>query len=231
MKQLTIGITDCGKFSNYEKWVSTEPWVRVCRLGYKQNNFLDIKNCDAILLTGGQDVHPRFYNKPEYLEFCLEADERRDEFELSVLEYSQQHQLPVLGICRGLQITNVFSGGTLIPDIVTAGNADHSKFDETHDRYHSVNVKQDSLLSSVIGRQSGEINSAHHQCVDRVGHGLSGNAVSEDGVVEGLERSLPDGKSFLLLVQWHPERMEDQQSTFATNIKRRFLEAVRESRS
>jgi putative glutamine amidotransferase len=119
----------------------------------------------------------------------------------------------------------------LIPDIVSAGNADHSKYDETHDRYHSVSIRQDSLLSTVVGRQTGEINSAHHQSADRIGHGLSGNAASEDGVVEGLERSLPDGKPFLLLVQWHPERMEDQQSTFTMNIKRRFLQSVRESRS
>src|SRR5256885_239323 len=108
MNELTIGITDCGKFGNYENWLTTEPWVKVVRLGYKQDNFNELKNCDGLLLTGGQDVHPRFYSKPEYIPLSRDADERRDEFELSALEYSQQHQLPVLGICRGLQITNVF---------------------------------------------------------------------------------------------------------------------------
>lgn len=230
MKQITIGITDCGKFHNYQKWLSSEPWIKVVRLGYKQDNFNEIKQCDGILITGGQDVHPRFYNKPEYQEFCHETDERRDEFELSVLEYSQQHQLAVLGICRGLQITNVFAGGTLIPDILSAGNADHTKLDESHDRYHTVRVKENSLLQEIVGTKMGEINSAHHQAVDKIGHGLVGNASTDDGIVEGLERMQANSKAFLLLVQWHPERMNNLDSEFSKNIKTKFLEAVRVSR-
>ena len=61
MKEITIGITDCGKFGNYNNWLNHEPLVKVVRLSYKENNFSDIKNCDGILLTGGQDVHPRLY--------------------------------------------------------------------------------------------------------------------------------------------------------------------------
>jgi putative glutamine amidotransferase len=229
MKQISIGITDCGKFGNYQRWLSSEPWINIVRLGYKQENFGDIKNCDGIIITGGQDVHPRFYNKPEYLSLCHETDERRDEFELSVLEYTQQHQVPVLGICRGLQITNVFAGGTLLPDILTAGNADHTKLDE-QDRYHGIRVKENSLLELIVGTMSGEINSAHHQCADKIGHGLVGNASSPDGIVEGLERMQDNGKAFLLLVQWHPERMKNLESEFSKNIKIRFLEAVRRAR-
>ena len=227
MNDLTIGITDCGKFANYENWLRREPWVKVVRLGYKQDNFHELKNCNGVLLTGGQDVHPRFYNKPEYLDYTRDPDERRDEFELGVLEYAQQHEVPVLGICRGLQITNVFYGGTLVPDIESAGNADHTKYDEKNDRYHKVRVKEDSLLAGIVGGREGMINSAHHQSADKIGHGLVGNANSEDGIVEGLERFQPGGKSFLLLVQWHPERMNDQQSNFSKNIKTKFLEAVR----
>jgi putative glutamine amidotransferase len=230
MNELTIGITDCGKFGNYENWLTTEPWVKVVRLGYKQDNFHELKNCDGLLLTGGQDVHPRFYNKPEYIPLSRDADERRDEFELSVLEYSQQHQLPVLGICRGLQITNVFYGGTLVPDIVSVGNGDHTKYDETSDRYHEIRVKEHSTLAGIVGKKNGEVNSAHHQSADKIGHGLVGNATSNDGIVEGLERIHEAGKAFLLLVQWHPERMKNQQSEFAKNIKTKFLEVVRKTR-
>ena len=230
MRQINIGITDCGKFGNYQRWLSSEPWINVVRLGYKQDTFHEIKNCGGVLITGGQDVHPRFYNKPEYISLCHETDERRDEFELSVLEYTQQHQVPVLGICRGLQIANVFAGGTLVPDIVAAGNADHTKINETDDRYHNVRVKENSLLELIVGCMSGEINSAHHQCADKIGHGLVGNASSADGVVEGLERMQDIGKAFLLLVQWHPERMQNLESEFSRNIKIRFLEAVRMTR-
>jgi putative glutamine amidotransferase len=231
MKQISIGITDCGKFHNYQRWLSSEPWINVIKLGYKQDSFNEIKNCNGILLTGGQDVHPRFYNKPEYLPLCHDTDERRDEFELGVLEYSQQHQLPLLGICRGLQITNIFAGGTLIPDIVSAGNADHTKQNENSDRYHQVHIKEHTLLKEIVGSKNGEINSAHHQSADKIGHGLIGNASSEDGIVEGLERMQPDGKSFLLLVQWHPERMTNLESDFSKQIKIKFLEAVRNSTS
>jgi len=147
-----------------------------------------------------------------------------------VLEYSQQHQLPVLGICRGLQIANVFAGGTLLPDIVANGNADHTKLGEGSDRYHSVSIKENSLLQEIVGSKMGEINSAHHQSADKIGQGLTGNAASEDGVVEGLERVQQDGKPFLLLVQWHPERMSNLESNFSRNIKNKFLETVRATR-
>ena len=227
MNELTIGVTDCGKFNNYENWLRTEPWIKILKLGYKRDNFHELKYCDGLLLTGGQDVHPRFYNKSEYVELCRDPDERRDEFELGVLEYGQQHQLPVLGICRGLQITNVFYGGTLVPDIESAGNADHTKYDESNDRYHKLRVKDDSLLSEIVDSYEGMVNSENHQGADKIGHGLVGNANSEDGIVEGLERLQPGGKPFLLLVQWHPERMNDQQSNFSRNIKVHFLEAVR----
>ena|ERR1700730_9271744 len=227
MNKIIVGITDCGKFGNYEKWISSEPGVSVIRLGYKHDNFFEIKTCHGILLTGGQDVHPRFYNKTEYLKYCRDPDERRDEFELSVLEFAQQHQLPVLGICRGLQIANVFSGGTLVPDIVSSGNADHTKYDESNDRYHKIQVKENSFLEKIVSRKNGEINSAHHQSADKIGQGLIGNAISEDGIVEGLERLEPEGKPFLLLTQWHPERMKEQDSEFAKNIRQSFLEACR----
>ncbi|HYJ38853.1 MAG TPA: gamma-glutamyl-gamma-aminobutyrate hydrolase family protein [Chitinophagaceae bacterium] len=227
MKQITIGITDCGKFGNYQRWLASEPWINIVRLSYKEDNFNEIKNCNGILITGGQDVHPKFYNKPEYLPYCHETDERRDEFELSVLEYTQQHQLPVLGICRGLQIANVFAGGTLLPDIVSAGNADHTKQGETSDRYHQVYIKENSLLEEIVQCSKGEINSAHHQGADKIGHGLMGNATSADGIVEGLERLETNNKPFLLLVQWHPERMNNLESEFSKNIKNRFLESVR----
>lgn len=227
-RKVVIGIADCGKFFNYEKWILQDPGVEVIRLGHRQNNFDEIKKCDGILLTGGEDIHPRFYHRPEYLKYCdqEDMDEKRDELELRMMDYTQENKIPLLGICRGFQIANVFFGGTLIPDIPAFGKPDHSKVKGV-DRYHDVSVLDHSLLRKISGAGQGEVNSAHHQGADRVGTGLKVSAVSGDGIVEGLERKDPEGKPFLLLVQWHPERMNDQKSAFTKNIRMAFLENVR----
>ena len=226
--KIVIGITDCSKFTNYEKWISQEAGSEVIRLSPEKNNLNDLAKCDGIILSGGEDVHPRFYKKNEYVEFCHEIDERRDEFEWKVLEYTEGKQVPLLGICRGLQMANVFFGGTLIPDIPAFGKFSHSKFPEK-DRRHTAQVDPYSDLSKIVGSETGEINSAHHQSADMVGKGLVTNAMSPDGIIEGMERENKLDKSFLMLVQWHPERMTDQENTFAKNIKSSFLKAVREA--
>ena len=226
-KKIVIGITDCSKYNNYEQWVKDEEGVQVIKLSYKDNNLVDVEKCDGVILSGGEDVHPRFYNKLEYLPYCDEIDERRDEFELKVLEYTESKQIPLLGICRGLQVANVFFGGTLVPDIPAFGRFNHSKFPEK-DRYHTIQVDANSDLKKIAG-DIGEINSAHHQSAELVGKGLVSNAISPDGIIEGIERKNKTGKSFLQLVQWHPERMTDLQNPFSKNIKLSFLEAVRNS--
>ena len=228
MEKIVIGITDCSKYNNYEKWIKNEPGVEVIRLNYHDNNFSELQKCNGILLTGGQDVHPRWYNKPENITLCEAGniDEKRDEFEWKVLEYSQKNKLPVLGICRGLQIANVFFGGTLIPDIPATGKTDHSKSNGI-DRYHQVQVKENSLLKQIVGEKNGEVNSAHHQSAERIGKNLIVSAVSDDGVIEGIERMQSAEKPFLVLVQWHPERMTDLQSVFSKNLKEHFLKEAR----
>ena len=228
MKRIKIGVLDCSKYDAYASWISSDPFVEAVKLGYQLNNLKDVEGCDGILLTGGEDVHPKFYNKPEYLPLChqFDIDEKRDAFELQVLEYSQQNEIPLLGICRGLQITNVFFGGSLIPDIPSTGKPDHSK-EADKDRYHSIQTIAGSLIREITGVETGEVNSAHHQSADRIGNGLIVSGSSSDGITEVIERENPSEKSFLLLVQWHPERMIDQQSVLTTNIKKAFLESVK----
>ena len=224
--QIIIGITDCGSYPNYEKWMLNLPEVSVIRLSYKENNLDDVKKCHGVVLSGGEDVHPRFYNKKEYIEFCDEIDERRDEFEWNVLEYTESTKIPVLGICRGLQMANVFFGGTLIPDIPSFGMYNHSRFAK-EDRYHDINVDPNSELKKIAQLDLGRINSAHHQSADMIGKGLVANSFSPDGVIEGLERRNADGKPYLMLVQWHPERMLPQESPFSANVRMSFIDAVK----
>jgi putative glutamine amidotransferase len=227
--KVTIGITDCSKYDNYHRWIAGEENVEVICLSHHENNLEDTSRCDGIVLTGGEDVHPRFYNKKEYLELCHEIDETRDEFEFRVLDRAEKNKLPLLGICRGLQVVNVYFGGTLLPHIPAYGKFDHSKTG-TADRYHTIQVDPNSSLNEIVGGISGEINSAHHQSADLIGKGLVANALSPDGIVEGLEGT--DMKdNFLLLVQWHPERMIEQESAFSKMIKQKFIDGVRNLRS
>jgi putative glutamine amidotransferase len=231
MNRITIGITNCGRYDNYANWIKDTETVHLIRLTYGDDSFSMIDQCDGIVLTGGQDVHPRFFNKLEYMDFYKDStpdiDEKRDVMELQVLKYSQANNLPLLGICRGLQITNVFFGGTLVMDIPVMGKRNHSKIREGEDRYHSISVTAGSALEKITGKSTGIVNSAHHQSALTIAPNLVVNALSEDGVVEGLERKDFYGNPYLMLVQWHPERMNDQQSVFSLNIRNSFLDAVR----
>ena len=231
MSTIKIGISDCSKYGNYARWIeSYETPVSIIKLGHKLNNLDQIKTCHALLLTGGEDVDPSFYNRPDYREFCYEddIDSRRDEFEWKLLEYTEANQVPVLGICRGLQFANVFFGGTLIPDIPRWGKFSHAKHKNGLDRYHTVRIDPTSSLASIIESDKGLINSNHHQSADRVGEQLITSGISEDGVVEALERKDPSSGAFLCLVQWHPERMDEQESPFVKNILAAFYQAATE---
>ncbi len=231
MSDVMIGITDCAKYENYANWIKELPGVEVIKLSYDDPDFSAIDDCDGILLSGGQDVHPQFYDKLEYMDFYKgtvpDIDEQRDVFEWKVLAYSQENKLPVLGICRGLQLANAFFGGTLLLDIPSAGKNNHSKFREGEDRIHLIEISAGSTLEKIAGINTGIVNSAHHQSAAEVAENLTINAVSEDGVIEALERKDFEAHPYLLLVQWHPERMTDQQSPLSANIRRSFIEAIR----
>jgi len=222
---LVIGITDCGRWSNYANWVTHGGQsVETINLSWKNRNLARVEECDGIMLSGGEDLHPRFYGMPERITELdpREVNERRDDFELDLIGLALRKGLPILGICRGLQVVNVFLGGTLILDIPSTGKSDHSKLDGV-DRVHEVEVAANTGLARIVGMSRGIVNSSHHQSADKIGRGLKISAVAQDGVVEGLEWEDSDGKSFLQLVQWHPERMQDAESPFRKNLLHEFL--------
>lgn len=129
----------------------------------------------------------------------------RDRFELALLRAALDADIPVLAICRGMQLLNVACGGTLVADLPAGGGDDHARFaGSRHDRAHPVSIEAGSLTASLYG-PTVLVNSLHHQAVDRLGDGLVAVAASPDGTIEALE--LP-GRS-VLAVQWHPESLPD----------------------
>ncbi len=229
MKKIVIGIGEGSKYFNYENWIKEEPGIEIIKLSYQENNLNEIEKCQGIMLTGGSDINPRLYNQPDFLTYCdpNDIDEKRDEFEWRIMQHIEENQKPLLGICRGLQFVNVFYGGTLIPDIPAFGKFNHAIIAQDKDRHHLVEIDPNSFLYGLLGEEKGQVNSAHHQGVDMPGFGLVVNAMSPDGIIEGMEKRDSEGRTFLMLVQWHPERMTDQQSVFSKNLKIGFLDAVR----
>ncbi|MBI4945350.1 MAG: gamma-glutamyl-gamma-aminobutyrate hydrolase family protein [Bacteroidetes bacterium] len=233
--KIIIGITDCSKWQNYHDWFAADE-VQVVKLSSKENNVEDVDKCNGIVLSGGEDVHPKYYGYPEWMErkneLKLYVNEARDEFEMKVIDRAVKNKKPILGICRGLQIANVYYKGTLIPNLtpnpspVGEGSLCHSK-EKGDDQTHIVKVEANSCLSGIVKSKTGKTNSAHHQAADRIGNGLTVSARAEDGTVEAIEWQNPKDKPFLLLIQWHPERMKEQENPFAKNLKETFLEEVR----
>lgn len=223
---LTIGITHCDEWANYERWLkSFDSGLNIIRLKAGETTIDQIKQCDGIILSGGEDVHPSYYNKPEYIgQFNLsDFNKERDEFEFSVIKTALANNIPLLGICRGLQITNVYFKGTLIPDLPSDGKNGHSSPDNKKETVHSVGLFKDSGLFAMIREEKGIINSHHHQAADAIGEGLKVTAFSEDGVVEGIEK-MKTNDSFFTLVQWHPERM-DVANPFSGRLREAFVKA------
>lgn len=230
--QITIGITDTeARYSNYPTWINgNDNNVEIIRL--TSFNIEDLSKCDGIVMSGGVDTHPLFY-KNERLDYPLAPSTfnvERDEFELSVFNYAQQKNIPVLAICRGMQLVNVALGGDLVQDIEEAGKKDHRRHGDV-DGMHEVMVDKASLLYKLINTDKGIINSAHHQALGKIATDLKVTAVSPDDVAEAAEWKDPSKHPFLLCVQWHPERLAQVQpdNPFAKKIHEAFFKAVTES--
>lgn len=227
---MIIGITDPmrdeSQFDQYATWITrTFAECDILRLSPSLRNAGELARCHGLLVTGGGDVHPKRYGRGDAIAIAKEVNEERDEFELEIIKDALDGGLPALGICRGAQIFNVALGGTLIPDVEAAGYRSHRR-GNAEERLHPVIVERGTLLGMVTGTERGEINTSHHQAVAAPGAGLCVAARSDDGIVEALEWQDPAEHPFLLLIQWHPERLRSASSPFARNILRFFVQEV-----
>lgn len=154
---------------------------------------------DGLLLSGGKDVVTTLYGQEQKYDFVI-TDPQRDDLEWKLIKAFLDRKKPIFGICRGIQVLNVYFGGTLIQDIPDQLGGDHAK-----GVCHSLEIKKDSILGRLFG-ESMEVNSYHHQALDQLGEGLAATAWSDANdhrIVEAIEHeSLP-----VWSVQWHPERM------------------------
>ena len=162
----------------------------------------DALTCDGLLLPGGGDMDPAFYGQ-ERIPACGEPNLLRDAAEPLLLRAFLAADKPVLGICRGIQVMNAVLGGDLYQDIKPFEHLPHN---DHWAKVHTVTVRRGTLLSRILGQDTVLVNSQHHQAVDRVAPGFTLAALSEDGIVEAIEK--PDAR-FCLGVQWHPEWLSD----------------------
>jgi len=219
------------KHPNYVKWLIDNEDIEVITLSAGKNNAEDIATCDALVLSGGIDIHPAFYGgSMQYPHKPKNGwKKERDLFEKALFASAIDHSIPILGICRGLQLINIALSGTLVQNLGDELNKIH---EGSPDKSHLVEIKKDSILHAIVGTEKTEINSAHHQAIDKLGEGLVVNARSIDGVVEGAEWKDPSGKPFLLAIQWHPERMfrfQLENSPPAKAVRARFIEEIEKS--
>ena len=160
-----------------------------------------LQELDGLVLIGGDDIPPQAYGEQPH-ETVEPLTPQRYEFERKLIARWLETRKPLLGVCLGMQFTNVVAGGTMIQDIP-------SEIGKTvdHRAYHRVRIEPGSTLATTLGSSEASVLSSHHQAVDDLGKNLRVIARSEDGVAEALERT--DGP-FGLFVQWHPEAMTDR---------------------
>ena len=167
-----------------------------------------VENVDGIIMTGGVDVHPFRFNE-EPIEKIGTISIERDDFDFKLMKYAVEMNKPIFGICRGIQVINVYFGGTLIQDIPAqrSTNILHSQTAEYHAPTHKIQIVKDSIIYDMLG-ESSEVNSFHHQAIDKLAKDFKVTAAAKDGIAEAIEYKKKD--SFILGVQWHPELMSSK---------------------
>ncbi len=217
-------------YEQYAKWLKSIDSNIICvDLYFKSNKeAMDIiSRADGILLTGGPDIHPLRYGKNEDTNRC-EIDLKRDSLEFTIIDSALKKKIPIFGICRGLQILNVALGGSLIVDIPEDfGKRIKHRSDDgnicTHDVYL---INNNSATSQIISLSKGQVNSYHHQGIDKLAKDLIVTVMANDSLPEAIEWKDMKSRSFLMAVQWHPERL-DRNNNYSKPFAVEFIKQIR----
>ncbi|MGL5417331.1 MAG: gamma-glutamyl-gamma-aminobutyrate hydrolase family protein [Clostridium sp.] len=165
-----------------------------------------IELVDGLILSGGYDIHSLLYGEEPTVKLH-DVSVYRDNCEMELLKNADKKKIPILGICRGLQLLNVFYGGNLYQDLSLKEGSYIKHFEEGNPTlgFHTIDLMKDSILFTLLGEKE-TVNSYHHLAVKHVADGFKVAAYSKDGVIEAIERKTP----FAMGVQWHPEMMQEE---------------------
>jgi putative glutamine amidotransferase len=180
---------------------------------------------DALLLSGGEDLDPAWYGAPASPDLG-DVDRERDLFELALFAAARERGMPILGICRGIQLINVALGGTLWQHLPgeRPSPVEHNRRDARSARTHEISLEAGSRAAGVLGRTAMAVNSFHHQGIRDLASPLRASGWAEDGLVEAVE--VPSTEPWLLAVQWHPEEMLGDATAPERGLFRALVEAV-----
>lgn len=195
--------------------------------------FQQMSACDALIFSGGQDVHPHHYNE-EPSHFLEAVCYERDLYEMAALRFAIQQKMAIFGICRGLQLMNVAFGGTLYQDIakqIPEGSLAHSQKARKDEITHAVDLADESWLQRIFKKKTLMTNSFHHQAIKDLAPEFRAIAWAKDGIIEAIEKN---DDSCVVAVQWHPEMMTEKHSdmhllfcAFVDEVKQRNKKATK----
>lgn len=213
-------------YINYINWLKTADSTVICLDMYHleiDSALKLLEQCDGLLLTGGTDIYPGRYGKENDTSRCWKTDFKRDSIEVTLIKAALEQKKPILGICRGLQLMNVYLGGSLYIDLPTdLDTIVKHQCENKYECYHDITISEKSLLFEINGQKTGIVNSNHHQGIEQLAEPLIGIANTNDGLIESIQWKNINDKPFLLGVQWHPERM-DFNSPLSGGIAKRYL--------
>jgi putative glutamine amidotransferase len=170
---------------------------------------------DGLIFTGGLDVQPELYGAERH-PLTDPARPDRDAWEMALFHGADKRRMPVLAICRGLQLVNVARGGTLHQHLPEALGTERFRVGGGVFATNTVHIDEGTALAEIVGERELDVHSYHHQGVDRLGDGLVATARTDDGLVQAFEST---GDGYLVGVQWHPEQDVEDRRLFAGLVK------------